>query len=439
MIAKLTSNGTKVRCDSVTPIGEGHFVFGADNAVFGNWNSLAAVRSDGSCTVIPAHGGEIIPGRLEDHISQMRRYVADGDRTPVQVDFDVSMACPSACPFCFSADYRATRTTHRMLARAVVMRLIRSWARAGVRVVRFDGGGDPLTHPALLEAIELCGSLGMRTALLTAGDLLSTRQFAQLLRARTYVRVSLNAATDETRRAIHARGHRGRGVRSILDTLARLAEQRAGEYGSEAREQMPLGATSMVHPANVHETVDIAREAREAGLDHLSFRVVLGAERRVAFTDEELATLHEAFALVRKEVAGPDFKVFIPTRDLTDTGYRPSEHFGTCIASTHRALVEVGPDAETAAIVPCGRYRGNGFRGDGSTVFGVIAPGAEFSDVWMGQHMRRLLPTFPDACGDCIDRSANLFLGRMAEALREDPRTTFIRFSRLADGCDASA
>src|SRR5262249_50539336 len=146
------------------------------------------------------------------------------------------------------------------------------------KVVRFDGGGDPLTHPGLLTAIDLCACLGLRTAVLTAGDLLSARHIPTFVRARTYVRVSLNAASDQTRSLLH--GHTGNHylLSRILDTVSLLSAARDDQLGSTGRTEMPIGATSMIHPANVHETVAIAARARDAGFDHLSFRVILGKD-----------------------------------------------------------------------------------------------------------------------------------------------------------------
>ncbi|WP_369015842.1 radical SAM protein [Actinocrinis puniceicyclus] len=160
------------------------------------------------------------------------------------------MACPSSCGFCFSAGYRAARTSGRLMATDLIKSLLQAWAAAGVRLIRFDGGGDPLSHPDLPALIEHCDALGLRTAVLTAGDLLAPRQFAAFIRARTYMRISLNAATDATRAALHGTSPARHGVRRILDTVAQLDAQRRAVFGDEAGTLMPLGATSMIHPGN---------------------------------------------------------------------------------------------------------------------------------------------------------------------------------------------
>lgn len=425
MVGYLGVEAGRVGCVDVVPVGPGDFVHGHDNAIFGRWNALVAARRSGVCETFAAHGGEIIPGRLADHIQRLR----DGRSFPVQVDMDISMACPSACTFCFSAGYRAGRSDGRLMSESLLRGLIEQWAEVGVRVIRFDGGGDPLTHPALPAAITLCAKHDLTTAVLTAGDLLPRVDLDAFVEAGTYVRVSLNAAVDRTRNLLHRQRTERFGVERIFAAVGALAERRASRWGGQSRVRMPIGATSMIHPVNAAETVAIARRAKEVGFDHLSFRVILGAAHRVRFDEPARHALAESFAEIESEVADEDFLVFLPTRELTDTGYVPARYFDRCRASVHRALVEVGPSPDRAAVVPCGRYRGQGFAGGPEpVVFDYLGESDTIAERWMNPRMVNLLDTFPRSCGDCIDRSANTFLQRVDDNLREDKDTAFFPF-----------
>jgi MoaA/NifB/PqqE/SkfB family radical SAM enzyme len=411
----------------------GRYVDGDDNVVFGTWNRVVAwMPGREEVRMLPGHGGEIVPGRFEDHIERLRANLRDGRERPVQLDLDLSMACPSACTFCFSAPYRNERSSGRLMDRAAVRRVIEEFAALGVRVVRFDGGGDPLAHPGLLDAIRHCHRLGLTTAVLTAGDLLHERQFETFVEARTYVRVSLNAASDATRLALHRPGARRLTVRPVYQHISRLDGFRRRHLGSDPRAEMLLGATSMIHPGNVDETYDIAAAARDAGCDHLSFRVVLGDRHAVGFSPSERAVFEHQQARVRTELVDDRFQVFFPTRSLTDEGYVPARYFSRCRASTHRALVEVGPAPDRPAIVPCGRYRGEGYLSDhrpAPVVFGTLRPDDSVGSTWMGPAMRATLDRFPRECGDCIDRSANVMLEGITDVLATDADAAFYRFA----------
>ena len=337
-------------------LGSGHFTFGPDNLTIGRWNSLVAYTPLGEILdVFPGHSGEIIPGRLQDHVDRLLQNIVKNEKIPVQLDLDISMACPSNCVFCFSAPYRNVHKRQLIMDRALMLSMIKQWAQLGVKVIRFDGGGDPLTHPNFLEAVELCYELGLQTAVLTAGDLLQENQLETLVRCGTYVRVSLNAGSNESRLLIHKPASSRMNLESILANIAKLAELRTQFYGRDACDKMLIGATSMVHPLNSHEAYTIAARAKKAGFDHISFRVILGEEHRVAFSPKMLEDLKTDFEHIQKELVDDTFLAFLPTRELTDTGYVPERYFAECLACTHSALVEVVPQSEIAANVPCGR------------------------------------------------------------------------------------
>lgn len=410
------------------------FVVGNPNLTFGTWNRLvAALPNAESIATLNAHGGEFIPGSVDDHVRAIRARAASGLVRPIQLDIDITMACPSACSFCFSANYRATRSTGRHMTKDAIHAVIDDAVQLGVKVVRFDGGGDPTSSPYLAEAIEHCADLGVKTALLTAGDLLTEPLMRALAKARTYVRVSLNAASDATRAQLHGTPRRrGFLLSSILEKLATLDTMRRLDGDGDPRMHMLLGATSMIHPINISETYEIAARAKSAGLDHISFRVVLGSEHAVSFTKAQLDQFAVDRLRIRTDLCGEEFRVFLPTRNLSDSGYVPGDYFSECRASTHRALVEVGPRPDEPVLVPCGRYRGSGFNldlsGSQSAVYGRLSAERSLKDVWMSEPMVSVLSRFPAACGDCIDRSANVTLARIEDVLRRDPDAEFFQF-----------
>ena len=436
-LASVYLNNSQYQCQ-LHKVGKGKFILGEDNLTFGRWNSLVAYTSTGQVIdVFAGHGGELIPGKLEDHIWRLKQNIRNNELLPVQMDIDISMACPSNCTFCFSAPYRAVRNRQMVMDKALMFHLIKQWAKRGVKVVRFDGGGDPLTHPNLLEAIQLSTDLGMQTAVLTAGDLLQERLFETFVRCRTYVRISLNSGTDETRSLLHKPNNKKFKLTRLLAQMRKLADRRNATYENDATKRMLLGATSMVHPLNNYETFKIAQNVKEAGFDHLSLRVILGEKHRVYFTESMKDKLKEDFERIRTDLVDDKFMVFFPTRDLTDTGYKPDEFFDRCLACTHRVLIEVGHRSDVAANVPCGRYRGQGFNwspdtANQLTVLGHYQVSTSVSEQWMNAQMLTMVGRFPQMCEDCIDRSANLLLNRISDILSAYSDARFLKFFKFS-------
>ncbi len=407
-----------------------HIVRGADNEVFGRWDRLIAVQRRLRRVVeIPGHGGEIIPGRLSDHVDALRHRAVAGVIKPVQLDIDPTMACPSSCPFCFSNKYRTTRRSELRLTDSLLFCVLDSWIARGVKVVRFDGGGDPMAHPRCIDAIERVTAGGARTALLTAGDLLRLEQMERLVQAATYVRISINAASDKIRAAVHGRVARTSTAGDVYDRMAKLATKRNEQFGSAALRRMPLGATYMIHKLNASDIVAAARRVRDAGFDHISYRVVLGTHHAVEFTQAERKEIHHQLSAAN-DTQDDRFRVFVPNRELTDTGYVPGKYFKTCVSCTHRVLVEVGRTGDEAAIVPCGRYRGSGFAAkerQSVNVLAILDRHTDLDRAWSMQVLSERTANYPQACHDCIDRSANLMLNGMLDALNNDSKTWFFR------------
>ena len=338
------------------------------------------------------------------------------------------MVCPSNCLFCFSAPYRATRETDRSLNTSLLIDIIEAWIGLGVKVIRFDGGGDPLAHPDCVTAIQRAAQLGARTAVLTAGDLLACTDLDALVEAKTYVRVSVNAATNSVRQEIHRSSSRNLSMSHVLTSMRRLADLRSAVHGQRARTEMPLGATFMVHPTNVVDIESAAHAVREAGFDHISFRVVLGADHAVAFSREAADLAHRGLARAT-EMTEDRFRVFVPKRLLTDSGYVPSRYFGTCVAAAHRVLVEVGANRHEAAVVPCGRYRGHGYRGGtmpSTHILGTIHSHSCVTEQGLAW-LQPVASRYPIECGDCIDRSANLMFNGIRTVMQRDPTAQFYR------------
>ena len=405
-----------------------------DNKLFGKWNCLIAVQpSERRILKLVGHGGEIIPGKIIDHIVALRTRITEGLIVPVQLDLDATMACPSKCSFCFSQPYRSTRSRELRLADDLLFSTIADWIERGVRVIRFDGGGDPLAHPRLLEAIEFAARRGAITALLTAADLLRTQHLARLVAAGTYVRISLNAATDRVRLLLHSPAQRSFGAERLWRLMAQLSALRTKAYGVDSISRMPLGATYMVHPSNIAEIAMAAQRTKDVGFDHISFRVILGTRHAVQFTPNDNSIVHREFLEARK-LATNSYQVFIPTRGLTDTGYAPSAYFSSCISCTQRVLIEVGSHAREAAQVPCGRYRGSGFARtieNARHVLETFHSSNVSTSHWPSHGVLMKVSNYPSMCADCIDRSANLMFNGILRVLEQDRNTRFFRAQEL--------
>lgn len=394
---------------------EGQWIDGSPWARFGRYDHYVVVRGDGASALVPAHAGELVPGSTEDLVATIRRY--DPERgyppAPMTLELDPTWRCSSVdCGgHCFSAPYRR-RAPRATIRTEILSEVIRAFAEAGGRIVRFDGGGDPLLHPSVRDGSlpVLAHSLGLKSTILTSGDLLERAELGALIAARCYLRISLNAARQATRSAFHGNRVDFARLLSRIKAFVRAVEHEGVE--------LPVGATYLLGASNYAEVAECAARARDVGVRHFSVRRVLGPpDLRGHEAAIDSSRLIELFAEIQA-MASDDFRVFLPWRAVTEADQAPSEWAFSptrCWQSTLKVVVEPTTTGSARAQL-CGRYRGGGVgqRMQLPPLFD-IANASDWLHAWRRSfdsliHERT---TLPRRCVSCIDRG---FM-RMAEAV----------------------
>jgi hypothetical protein len=197
------------------------------------------------------------------------------DAGPLSINLDLTTACNYACDHCIDAEILNSGISHdeRRLRTSV-----EEMARRGLRSVILIGGGEPTLHPAFPAFVRFLKGLALEVAVVSNGgrnDRL--HEVADALDARDWVRLSLDAGTDETFQRMH-RPRRPVTLDEICGWIPRI----------KARNPLPRigfsfvvtweGAGAHGGPAvveNLDEIPAAARRARDAGFDYISFKPFL--------------------------------------------------------------------------------------------------------------------------------------------------------------------
>lgn len=387
---------------------------------------------------MPAHAGELVPGSTEDLVAALREFDRNGGRpmAPLTLELDPTYRCASRdCGgHCFSAAYRSAAPS-ATIPTELAEDIIRTFAVENGRIVRFDGGGDPLMHPDVRSGrlVELAGRLGLKTTILTSGDLLDKADLRRIAASGCFVRVSLNAATDTTRMRFH-------GNRIPLGRILTAVEGLVGHIAALGSDT-PVGATFLLAATNYQEVLKCALAAKEAGIGHFSVRRILGPPGlRPGFTKAQQEHVSELL----KEVAAlhtDQFRVAVPWRapDEPDLNPAAGDFAATqCWQSTFKTVVEPDPEVGGARAQLCGRYRGSGI-GQRLTLPALfsMSDARDWVERWQRSFSEYPLSRsdLPRTCVSCIDRG---FI-RMVEQLLgfiQDPRSDFsvLHLDSLARG-----
>jgi radical SAM protein with 4Fe4S-binding SPASM domain len=168
---------------------------------------------------------------------------------------------------CVGCEYAAHNEapTHLPLERWFA--LLDELAQGGTMGVELCGGGEPLLHPGVVEAVVHGARAGLRFGALTNGTCVSGRFLAEALPHLAYVRVTLDAATPET----YARARPAPGASpwpTVLENVRRLLAAR--RPGTE------ISLKFLVHRLNRAEILPAVALARALGVDSIQFKAARG-------------------------------------------------------------------------------------------------------------------------------------------------------------------
>lgn len=130
----------------------------------------------------------------------------------------------------------------------------------GVKSIMFAGEGEPLLHPNIRDLIRFTSISGIDVAL-TSNFVAGGRDFLEeSLRYITWIKVSLNGGEKS-----YARVHRCKEAdyRKVWSNL-----EYAVKHRQEAGLTCTVGIQSVLLPENAQEMVDLAKRARDTGIDY---------------------------------------------------------------------------------------------------------------------------------------------------------------------------
>ena len=125
---------------------------------------------------------------------------------PVSINLDLTSACNFSCPHCVDS---SIINTGEYLPREETKRTIDVLCAHGLRSVILLGGGEPTLHKNFQEIIGYLKDKRLEIGIVTNGSRLhKVADIANLLGRKDWIRISIDAAREETFRKLHRPGNR---------------------------------------------------------------------------------------------------------------------------------------------------------------------------------------------------------------------------------------
>lgn len=198
--------------------------------------------------------------KLIFHPDRVATWMSGETVYPLYVEISPSGVCNHRCAFC-ALDYVGYH--EGFLDADVLEERLSEMGRLGVKSVLYAGEGEPLLHKRIAEIVRHTKvEAGIDVALTTNAVLLTPEATDEMLPHMTWTKVSIAGGTSETYQKVQ--GARPQDFQIVIDNMAYAADaRRAGKH------DCTLGMQLLLLPENSGEVTELARIAKEIGMDYL--------------------------------------------------------------------------------------------------------------------------------------------------------------------------
>ncbi len=186
---------------------------------------------------------------------------------PVRVVLEPTNLCNHNCVFCFYSNFRDDNRVY--LSREKLFELAEDFKKLGVKSVSLVGGGEPMIHPAIYDLIHWFYENNILISITTNGSSCKDSEIDTIVRASTYIRVSLNAASVKTHNLINA--PKSSQFNRIINNIDKLRKHR-DKIGAN----MLIGIKNAIFDKNIHEIEEMVALGERLKVDYIMFAGVVG-------------------------------------------------------------------------------------------------------------------------------------------------------------------
>lgn len=178
---------------------------------------------------------------------------------PIYAEISPIGSCNHRCTFC-GLDFTGYQN-HKLDTELLKERLT-ELSINGLKSVMYAGEGEPLLHPDIAHIITHTKISGIDVALTTNGVKLYPTLSKKILPYMSWIKVSINAGTEETYSKIH--NCQPSDFQKVVDNM-----EYAAKVKKENNLNVTLGMQTLLLPENATEITYLAQIAKEIGMDYL--------------------------------------------------------------------------------------------------------------------------------------------------------------------------
>ena len=265
-------------------------------------------------------------------------YKAIADRQflpPIEASIDMVQHCNLACNHCNAGRYIRGQEVKNFMDDDHAMNLIKFLGKWGIKATCFGGGGEATLHKKLPDALRLSREVGMQTAVITNGTVL-TDDLLDAYPACRFISVSIDAgtsATYETYKGANLFNH-------VLNNVSKMVHKI-----NNVKTNTDICYKFLITEGNQAEIYNACLLARQLGVRDFYARPAdynhqgIAADCKKSY-DYDLKLINDQFEAC-KDLETDDFRVFTVTHKYNNN-FTPKKNFSQCYGAP--VCIQICPD-----------------------------------------------------------------------------------------------
>ena len=207
---------------------------------------------------------QAVPHKLFHHLEELLKWRKGEYFPPIHVELGPTYRCNQKCIWCYTAYLRERK--HLELDKRTFLKIMNDLGAAGVKSCCFQGCGEPFMNPHATAAIRTGSMAGVDIAVVTNGVLFTEEKARECLPYLHWLRFSALEVDAEMYAHVHGcpEGQYLQLLKNI-QAAARLKD-------AIGHPEFILSAMMVVQDHNWQTVPQVARIARELGLDYIMIR-----------------------------------------------------------------------------------------------------------------------------------------------------------------------
>jgi cyclic pyranopterin phosphate synthase len=261
-------------------------------------------------------GNPFSPLKLFTHMDCLYAWWRGGNIYPITLEVGPATVCNHYCTWCMHGAYFGKHRDDANVAKAYpdssIMKfpmyrgVIDELIPLGLKSVILSGSGEPFINREISEFIRYPKKNGVDIAIITNGSMIREEDIVPAVSSATWIRVSLDAGTSQTRQRVHRTPEN-----DFDDTLRNMRRMAAAKKSLNSRAH--LGSQIAVCHENIHEIFEVARISKDCGIDYTQIKPVI-LHPQSSPTQLEREFYEEALSrarATREKLEDERFKVYV--------------------------------------------------------------------------------------------------------------------------------